>query len=210
MTTCFCNIRVVASDEKGLKIVNFLFFRQIQKNQQESFEKMASSKENCQNCLQTFYTQSLFPLELEDFKFGGQILTLIGCFMESPVRPVPQDCPKICRTCLELLKTTFTGGEHSLTQRATTRKPFHICVACSEFFPANVMMSMHLTVVNCNRQSVKLIDCYKACMNQQDALSGSNLMVCLACVSTITENFRQFYGRDVLEESSSELVTGNS
>jgi hypothetical protein len=149
---------------------------------------MAGLKENCKHCLETFYRQSLLPLELVDFPFGDQKLTLIGCFVESTADSVASDCPKICRTCLDLLRTTFVGGEHSLANVNRGMKSSHICATCSEFYPSNVMMSMQLTVLNYNGQPVQLFECYKVC-TKQGVTSGGSIMVCLACVSTLAYEY---------------------
>jgi hypothetical protein len=149
---------------------------------------MSNSRENCQNCSETFYKQSLIPLEYVDFTFGGQKITLIGCFVESSTNQAAiSGCPKICQSCLELLRPSFLGNGHTLVKDGQSRKT-HICASCSDYFPPSVMMSMTLTVINIDGHGVKLAECYKTCMNLE-VPNGNSLMVCLACVSTLANSY---------------------
>jgi hypothetical protein len=161
---------------------------------------MASPKENCQNCYETFYQQSLLPLELVDFTFGGQQLTLVGCFVESSLRSFTNsDCTKVCRTCLELIRTTFVGNDRVLFTDQKAVHPTHMCATCADFYPVNVMMSMQLTVIFCNGRSVKLFDCYNELCTKQEVTHDGKQMVCLACVSAIARTYMKRSTQTVID-----------
>jgi hypothetical protein len=155
-------------------------------------KKMSSSSEKCQHCTELFYRQSLFPLEYVGLTFCGEKVNAIGCYVEPSVnQQILSDCPKICRTCLELLRTTFSDNNgKSLTNNEKPRKKVsHICATCLDTFPGSVMMSIQLTVINYEGHRIKLVDCYKTCTKSTP--SGGGFLICLACISTILDAYRQ-------------------
>jgi Zinc finger, C2H2 type len=163
---------------------------------------MSNSRENCSHCSETFYQQYLFPLEYVDFAFGGQNITLIGSFVETSIKnpSISNGCSKICRTCLELLRSSFSGTNLTVMNDDRLRMT-HICATCSDFFPTSVMMSMQLTVISFDGQSVKLLDCYQ---NYSKKEVHSGFMVCLACVSAIAN----LYVKQKLENQSNGMLKG--
>jgi Zinc finger, C2H2 type len=147
---------------------------------------MASSKGSCLNCHQIYYQQSLLPLDYVDFAFGGQKISLIGCFVESQPKPTTFDGPKICLTCLELLRTCHSASKRTVMANDSLHKPTYVCATCYQLSPANNLMNIRLTVINIDGRQVNLEQCVKKTMR-----TDASLMICLACLSVIVEEYQQ-------------------
>jgi hypothetical protein len=147
---------------------------------------MASSQGNCLNCQQIYYQQSLLPLDYVDFTFGGQKISLIGCFVESQPKAGTSDGPKICLTCLELLRTCHSASKRTVMATDQLQKPTYVCATCYQLSPANNLMNIRLTVVNIDGRQMNLEQCVKRTLK-----TDANLMICLACLSVIVEEYHQ-------------------
>jgi hypothetical protein len=148
---------------------------------------MASPQENCLNCQQTFYQQSLHPLKLEDFTFAGHRIESLACFVESPEL---SSCPKVCNSCLSLLRASHVVNKRSILTNEVLQKPTHVCVTCQQLNPVNNLMNMRLTVIRINDRQVNLEECVKTCM-QTTIRTDVNMMICLACMSAIVEEYNR-------------------
>jgi hypothetical protein len=150
---------------------------------------MSNLQDNCLSCHQTYYQQSLKTLEYVDFTFGGQPISLIGCFVESSMSSASGgNGPKICLTCLERLRTCHFTNKRATKPENITEKLSYTCATCCQLGSANNMLDMRLTVVNSNGRQVNLEDCVKVC-RKIDRMPGENLTICLSCVSVIVEDF---------------------
>jgi hypothetical protein len=148
---------------------------------------MASSSEICLNCRQTFYQQSLHPLKLAEFQFAGHPIASLACFVASNST---YDCPKVCNTCLALLNDSHIASKRAVLDNVAQKLPAYVCATCLHLSPSNNLMNMRLTVVKFEGHEISLVDCVKVCM-EKTLRADVNLMICLACLSAVAEEYRR-------------------
>jgi hypothetical protein len=165
---------------------------------------MTSPKQNCLNCQQIFYQQSLVPLECIDFFFGGQQISLIGCYVEAPISSNTGNGPKICQSCLDQLRTCHSSSKRSVLVNRDQQRPTHVCGTCGQLSSASNTLNMRLTVVNINGRQIHLEQCFSAVYNQDIGIQ-KHPMICLACLSVIVEDYANLTANVKVKEESIEL-----